>query len=82
MLDGRRAVMKTLSSRAKRFPKILFALSRCRIPKAKSSRDLLSRSSVQAGAWDGECYGGGAGARRNSSSFRCNFGGGRWIIYI
>jgi hypothetical protein len=34
-------VVKTLSSHVKRFPKILFALSECRIPKAKSSGDLL-----------------------------------------
>ena len=44
-------------------PKTLFALSRCRTPKAKGSGDLLSRSPVHADARDGEDYGGGAAAR-------------------
>jgi len=54
---------RSLSSRAGRFPKTLFALSRCKIPKAKGSGDLLSRSPVHADARDGEDYGGGAAAR-------------------
>jgi hypothetical protein len=58
-------VVKILSSRTKRFPKILFTLSRCRIPKVKGSGDLLSCSPVHAGAQDGEGYGGGIAARRN-----------------
>ena len=54
---------RSLSSRAGRFPKTLFALSRCRIPKAKGFGDLLSRSPVHAGTRDGEDCGGGAAAR-------------------
>jgi hypothetical protein len=59
--------MKTLSSRAKHFAEILFALSWYRISKAKGSEDLLSRSSVHAGARDGEGYSGGAAARRGKT---------------
>ena len=54
---------RSLSSHAGHFPKILFALSRCRIPKAKGSGDLLSHAPVHAGARDGEDYSGGAAAR-------------------
>ena len=54
---------KKMSSRAWRFPKNLFALSRCRITRASGSGDLLSRSPVHAGARDGEDYGGGAATR-------------------
>ncbi|RLM60662.1 putative rhamnogalacturonate lyase B isoform X2 [Panicum miliaceum] len=66
-LGGRRAVVKTLSSRVKRFSKTLFALSRCRIPKAKGFEDQLSQSPVHAGARDGEGYGGGAAVRRGKN---------------
>ena len=58
---------RSLSSRAGRFPKTLFALSRCRIPKAKGFGDLLSRSPVHAGSQDGEDYGGDAAARRGKT---------------
>ena len=54
---------RSLSSRAGRFLKTLFALSRCRIPKANGSGDLLSRSPVHADARDGENYGGGTTVR-------------------
>ena len=54
---------RSLSSRAGRFPKTLFALSRCRIPKAKGFGHLLSCSPVYTGARDREDYGGGAAAR-------------------
>ena len=54
---------RSLSSRAGRFPKTLFALSRCRIPKAKDSGDLLFCLPVHADARDGEDYGGGTVAR-------------------
>ena len=54
---------RSLGSRAERFPKTLFALSRCRIPKAKGSGDLLSCSPVHADTRDGENYGGGTAAR-------------------
>jgi hypothetical protein len=36
-------LMKRASSREDRFPKILFALSRCRIAEDDGFRDLLSR---------------------------------------
>ena len=54
---------RSLSSRAGRFPKILFAVSRCRIPKEKGFGDLFSSSPVHGGTRDGEDYGGGAAAR-------------------
>ena len=75
---------RSLSSRAGRFPKTLFALSRCRIPKAKGSGDLLSRSPVHAGTRDGASYEGSPGARRgkNPNSIRSCFGGGRSVKYI
>ena len=47
---------RSLSSRAGRFPKTLFALSRCRIPKAKGSGDLLSHLLVHADKRDGLGY--------------------------
>src|SRR6185295_2184087 len=62
-MEGGRAVAKKLSSCAYRFPKTLFALSRCRITRASGSGDLLSRSPVHGGAQDGEDYGGGAATR-------------------
>jgi hypothetical protein len=45
-------VVKILRSHVKHFPKTLFALSRCRIPKAKGFGDLLSDSTVHVGARD------------------------------
>jgi hypothetical protein len=69
-LGGRGVVMKTLSSHAKRFPKTLFALFRCRILKAKGFGDLLSCSSAHADARDGEGYGGGTAARRGKTLSR------------
>ena len=60
-------MVKILSSRTSRFPKTLFALSQCKIPKARGFKDLLSHSSVHAGARDGEDYGGGAVARRGKT---------------
>ena len=59
--------MKILSTRARRFPETLFALSGCRIPKVNGSRDLLSNSPMNAGARDGENYGGSAVARRDKT---------------
>ena len=53
-------------------PKTLFALSPCRIPKAKGSEDLLSRSPVHAGARDEIGYDGGAAARKRQNSSFCN----------
>jgi len=61
---------RSLSSRAGRFPKTLFALSRCRIPKAKGSGDLLSHSPVHADARDEKDYDGGATARRGKTLIR------------
>jgi hypothetical protein len=82
-LGGRRIVVKTLSSRTKRFRKFLFALSWCRIPKAKGSGDLLSRSPMHTGAWDEEGYSGGVAARIGKSLGRLDVfsGGDRWVIY-
>ena len=51
---------KRSSSRAERFPKTLFALSRCRITRASGSGDLLSRSSVHVDDRDGVAYSGSA----------------------
>jgi hypothetical protein len=83
-LGRRRVVVKTLSSCAMRFPKTLLALSRCRIPKAKGSGDLLSCLPVHTGAWDGEGYGGSPAARRGKTLARLDVfsGGDRWVIYI
>jgi hypothetical protein len=53
----------------KRFLKILFALSRCRIVKAKGSEDVLSCSPVHASAQDGEGYNDGAAARRGKNPY-------------
>ena len=66
-------MVKKMSSRAWRFPKTLFALSRYRITRASGSGDLLSHSPVHAGAWDGANYEGGAAARRGKipNSVRC-----------
>ena len=52
-LDGGRVVAKKTSSRAWRFPKTQFSLSRCRITRVNGSGDLLSRSPMHAGARDG-----------------------------
>ena len=65
--DGGRAVVKILSTRARRFPETLFALSGCRIPKVNGSRDLLSNSPMHVGARDGENYGDSAVARRDKT---------------
>jgi hypothetical protein len=43
---------KQASSREDRFPKTLFALSRCRITEHDGSRDLLSRSQMHIDEWD------------------------------
>lgn len=43
---------KRASSRAERFPKTLFALSRCRIAEDDGSGDLLSQPQVHAGDRD------------------------------
>ena len=69
-LDGRRAVAKKTSSRAWRFPKTQFSLSRCRITRANRSGDLLSRSPVHGGARDGVNYEGGAATRRGKTLTR------------
>jgi hypothetical protein len=66
-LGGRRTMVKILTSRVKRFLKNLFALSRCRISKAKSSGHPLSRLLVHAGTRDGVGYEGGAIARRGET---------------
>ena len=47
-LDRGRVVAKKMSSCAWRFPKTLFALSRCRIAEDDGSGDLLSRSQLHA----------------------------------
>jgi len=62
-----------LSSRIGRFPKTLFALSRCRIPKAKGSGDLLSCSPVHIDARDGEDYSGGAATREGKTLTQIRF---------
>jgi hypothetical protein len=62
-----RTMVKILTSRVKRFLKNLFALSRCRISKAKSSGHPLSRLLVHAGTRDGVGYEGGAIARRGET---------------
>ena len=67
-LDRGRVVAKKMSSRAWRFPKTLFALSRCRITRASGSGDLLSRSPVHAVVRDGLDYDGGAAARKRQNS--------------
>ena len=90
MLIGRRwsceqsAIDDIASSRARRFPKILFALSRCRIIRAKSSGDLLSRSSVHADVRDEVGYDDGATTRtrQNSSLNRYILWCSQWVRYI
>jgi hypothetical protein len=83
-LGGKCVVVKTLSSRAKRFPKTLFALSQCRIPKAKGFKNQLSPSPLHACAQDGEGYGGNTVARTGKTLAPLDVfsGGGRWVIYI
>jgi hypothetical protein len=49
------------------FPKTLFALSRCRISKAKGSGDLLSRTQMHVGGRDEEIYDGGAVVSRGEN---------------
>ena len=68
-------MVKILSSRARHFPKTLFAFSRCRITKARGSGDLLSRSPVHAGAQDGEDYDDSVAARRGKTLTQI-----RWIL--
>jgi hypothetical protein len=82
-LGGKYAVVKTLSSRAKRFSETLFVLYWYRIPKTRGSGDPLSRSPVHAGAWDRKGYGGGASSekRQNPILFLYIFYGDRWYIY-
>ena len=63
-------MVKNLSSRAERFPKSLFTLSRCMITGTKDSEDLLSYSPVHVGARDGVNCCGGAAARRGKSLAR------------
>jgi hypothetical protein len=43
---------KRASSREDRFPKILFALFRCRITEDDGSEDLLSWSQMHVDEWD------------------------------
>jgi hypothetical protein len=45
-------LMKRASSHKDRFPKTLFALSRCRIGEDDGSRDPLSRSQMHVDEWD------------------------------
>jgi hypothetical protein len=45
-------LMKRVSSHEYRFPKTLFALSRCRITEDDDFRDLLSRSQIHIDEWD------------------------------
>jgi hypothetical protein len=45
----------------------LFALSRCRISKAKGSEDLLSRTQMHVGGRDEESYDGGAVVSRGEN---------------
>ena len=52
-----------------RFPKTLFALSWCRISKARGFGDLLSRLPVHAGARDGVDYEGSSTRRRGKLLF-------------
>lgn len=68
---------------ARRFLKILFVLSQCKIPRAKGSGDLLPHSPVHVGAWYGYAYGSGAAARGIETLGRIDmsFSGGRWVIY-
>lgn len=47
-------LMKRASSREDRFPKTLFALSRCRIAEDDGSGDLLSRSQMHVDDRDEE----------------------------
>ena len=62
---------KRSSSRAERFPKTLFALSRCRIVEDDGSGDLLSRSTVHADDRDGVDYSGGATGGRGKALVFC-----------
>ena len=61
---------RSISSRVRRFPLILFALSRCKITRAKGSGDQLSRSPVHAGVRDETDYEGGVAARRGKTLAR------------
>jgi hypothetical protein len=45
-------LMKRVSSREDRFPKTLFAVSRCKIIEDDGSRDLLSRSQMHVNEQD------------------------------
>jgi hypothetical protein len=45
-------LMNRASSHENRFPKILFALSRCRIAEDDGFGDLLSRSQMHVDEWD------------------------------
>jgi hypothetical protein len=61
---------KRASSHVERFPKILFALSRCRIAEDDGSRDLLSQSQVHAGDRDEVVLAAQQQRRRNASGIR------------
>ena len=61
---------RSLSSCAGRFPKTIFAISQCRITRAKGCRDLLSRPPVHAGVRDEVDYEGNVAARRGKTLAR------------
>jgi hypothetical protein len=72
-VDDVEAAGSTTRSRAvawERFPKTLFALSRCRISKAKSSGDMLSRAQMHVGGQDEENYDGGTVVSRGENLTR------------
>jgi hypothetical protein len=56
-----------VSSHMRTLLKTLFALSRCRILKAKGSGDLLSRAQMHVGGRDEENYDGGAVVNRDEN---------------
>src|SRR5438105_13025957 len=66
-LGGKTSCGDKLEQSCERFPKTLFVLSRCRISKARGSGDLISRSQMHVGAWDGVDYGGGAVERKRQN---------------
>jgi hypothetical protein len=74
-------VMKNLkkraSSREDRFPKTLFALSRCRIAEDDGSGDLLSRSQMHVDERDEVVL---AAQQRRRRKPRCD--GGSWLFVL
>jgi hypothetical protein len=64
------------------FPKTLFALSRCRISKAKGFGDLLSRSQMHVGGRDEENCDGGTVVNRGKSENWDEFDAGCQAPYI